>query len=65
MQQNFANTCDISKWISILLQSSGAYGVWNISIGFPSAASDILELSGKITCCRFTDMVAGKTRKRW
>jgi len=37
-EQNFVNTCNVGTWIQFYYNPSGAYGVWNISSGFPSAA---------------------------
>jgi hypothetical protein len=44
---NFANTCDINKWIPFYYNPIGAYGVWTIS-GFPSAAMIFWSLVGRI-----------------
>jgi hypothetical protein len=45
--ESFANTCDISKWIPFYYNPVGAYGVWSISIGFPSAAVIFWSLVGR------------------
>jgi hypothetical protein len=45
--ESFANTCDIGKWIPFYYNPAGTYGVWSISIGFPSAAVIFWSLVGR------------------
>jgi hypothetical protein len=46
--KDFTNTCDIGKWIPFYYNPVGTYGVWSISIGFPSAAVIFWSLAGRL-----------------